>query len=81
MSARQKLEGLAVANSKVFNEVNRIPIKPPYGRNAKGHLALLVFLTIALAMLKKTASQYTLLHFVYNSVWCVRSVKITFDFT
>ena len=74
MSARQQLAGLAVANSKVFNAVNHIPIKPPYGRNSKEHLALLVFLTIALAMLKKTASQYTPLSFVHNNVWCVRSV-------
>jgi len=79
VSARQKLAGLAVANSKVFNAVNRIPIKLPKGQNTKGktqrakhkgqntkeYLALLVFLTIALAMLKKTASQYTPLCFVH----------------
>jgi len=64
VSARQKLAGLAIANSKVFNEVNRVPIKPSAGRNTKGHLALLVLLTI-LAMLKKTALQYTPLGIVH----------------
>jgi hypothetical protein len=38
VSARQKLEGLAVANSKGFNAVNRIPIKPPFGQNPKGYI-------------------------------------------
>ncbi len=68
ISARQKFEGLAVANSKIFNAVNHRALYHPVGQNPRVHLVLLVFLTIALAMLKKTASQYTPLDFVYYSV-------------